>query len=64
MEWSINTDDGVDVCVWWISHDDDEEDTWEPLENLVEDVPVLVIKKIVKGYLKCAILYAGKPTYR
>ena len=44
VEWSINTDQEVDVLVEWQGHDDDEERTWEALEQLVEDVPVLVAK--------------------
>ena len=44
VEWSINTDQEVDVLVEWQGHDDEEERTWEPLEQLVEDVPVLVAK--------------------
>ena len=32
------------MLVEWQGHDDEEERTWEPLEQLVEDVPVLVAK--------------------
>ena len=44
VEWSINTDQEVDVLVGWQGHDEDDERTWEALEQLVEDVPVLVTK--------------------
>ena len=44
VEWSINTDQEVDVLVEWQGHDGEEERTWEALEQLVEDVPVLVAK--------------------
>mgnify|MGYP003341069060 CR=1 FL=1 len=47
VEWSINTDGEVDVLVQWQGHEDDEgERTWEPLEQLVEDVPVLIKKYV------------------
>jgi len=45
-EWSINTDGEVDVRVHWRGHDDEAEDTWEPLEQLVEDVPVMIRKYV------------------
>jgi len=51
VEWSINTDQEVDVLVEWQGHDDDEERTWEALEQLVEDVPVLITKYVqADGY--------------
>ena len=46
IEWSINTDGEVDVLVQWQGHDDEELRTWEPLEQLVEDVPVLIEKYV------------------
>ena len=46
MEWSINTDGEVDVLVEWQGHDDEDERTWEALEQLVEDVPVLIAKYV------------------
>ena len=46
VEWSINTDNEVDVLVEWQGHDEEEERTWEALEQLVEDVPVLVEKYV------------------
>ena len=45
-EWSINTDGEVDVLVHWQRHEDDDEDTWEPLEQLVHDVPALIAKYV------------------
>jgi hypothetical protein len=45
-EWSINTDGEVDVLVHWQRHEDDEEDTWEPLEQLVKDVPAMIAKYV------------------
>ena len=46
MEWSINTDVEVDVLVQCQGHDDDDLRTWEPLEQIVEDVPVLIEKHV------------------
>ena len=46
VEWSINTDGEVDVLVEWQGHDDEDERTWEALEQLVEDVPVLIAKYV------------------
>ena len=47
VDWSINTDDEVDVRVRWRAHEQNEdEDTWEPLEQLCADVPVLVTKYV------------------
>ena len=40
-DWAVNTDGEVDLLVKWRGHDDDN-NTWEPLEQLVVDVPVLV----------------------
>ena len=60
-DWSINTDDEIDLLVRWRGHDDDER-TWEPLEQLMDDVPVLVAKYVrahddepdlVRVYNKC-----------
>ena len=60
-DWSINTDDEVDLLVRWRGHGDDER-TWEPLEQLLDDVPVLVGKYVqanrnepdlVRVYDKC-----------
>ena len=45
-EWVINTDGEVDIHVKWRGHDDEEELTWEPLEQLVEDVSALVVKYV------------------
>ena len=42
-DWVINTDGEVDFLVRWRGHQD-EDRTWEPLEQLVADVPVLVTK--------------------
>ena len=36
----------VDVLVHWQHHDDDREDTWEPLEQLVADVPAMIAKYV------------------
>ena len=47
VEWSINTDNEVDVLVRWRGHDDEDEQTWEPLEQLVADVP-----KMIEAYVK------------
>ena len=41
-EWVINTDREADIHVRWRGYDDEEELTWEPLQQLVEDVPALV----------------------
>ena len=46
VEWSVNTDQEVDVLVEWQGHDDEGERTWEALEQLVEDVPVLIAKYV------------------
>jgi len=40
-DWSVNTDGEVDLLVKWRGHDDSN-NTWEPLEQLVTDVSVLV----------------------
>ena len=40
-DWSVNTDGEVDLLVKWRGHDDTN-NTWEPMEQLVADVPVLV----------------------
>ena len=40
-DWVVNTEGEVDLLVKWRGHDDDN-NTWEPLEQLVADVPVLV----------------------
>ena len=45
-EWSINTDGEVDVLVEWRGHPDEGEWTWQPLEQLVEDVSVLVAQYV------------------
>ena len=45
-EWSINTDGEVDVLVKWQRHEDDAQDTWEPLEQLVQDVPEMIAKYV------------------
>ena len=44
-DWSINTDGEVDFLVRWRGHQD-EDRTWEPMEQLVADVPVLVAKYV------------------
>ena len=44
-DWVVNTDGEVDLLVKWCGHDDDN-NTWEPLEQLVADVPVLVGKYV------------------
>ena len=46
VDWSINTDGEFDLRVRWRGHDDEEEDTWQPLEQLVVDVPVMVAKYV------------------
>ena len=46
VQWSINTDDEVDVLVKWRGHPEENEWTWQPLEQLVEDVPVLIAKYV------------------
>ena len=40
-DWSVNTDGEVDLLVKWRGHDDTN-NTWEPLLQLVADVPALV----------------------
>ena len=45
-EWVINTDGEVDIRVKWRGHEEEEERTWEPLEQLVEDVPALIRKYV------------------
>ena len=44
-DWSVNTDGEVDLLVKWRGHDESN-DTWEPLAQLVADVPVLVAKYV------------------
>ena len=44
-DWSVNTDGEVHLCVKWRGHDDDN-NTWEPITQLVEDVPALVAKYV------------------
>ena len=44
-DWSVNTDGEVDLLVKWCGHDDTN-DTWEPLSQLVADVPALVAKYV------------------
>ena len=44
-DWTVNTDGEVDMLVKWRGHDDDN-NTWEPMEQLVQDVPVLVAKYV------------------
>ena len=46
LEWSVNTDDEVDILVQWRGHEEEEENTWEPLEQLVHDVPALITKYV------------------
>ena len=46
VKWSINTDQEVDVLVEWQGHEEEDERTWEALEQLVEDVPVLIAKYV------------------
>jgi hypothetical protein len=46
VEWSVNTDQEVDVLVEWQGHDEEDERTWEVLEQLVEDIPVLITKYV------------------
>ena len=43
-DWDVE-DDEVDILVKWKNHDDHER-TWEPLQQLVEDVPALVEKYV------------------
>ena len=43
-DWEIE-DDTADLLVKWKNHGDHER-TWEPLQQLVEDVPVLVAKYV------------------
>ena len=38
VEWSINTDQEVDVLVEWQGHDEEDERTWEALEQLDADL--------------------------
>ena len=49
-DWSVNTDDEVDLLVKWRGHDE-ANNTWDPIDQLVGDVPVLVVKyvKVNKG---------------
>ena len=42
----INTDDEFDVQAKWCGHEGEEEITWEPLDNLVEDVPTFIAKYV------------------
>ena len=44
-DWSVNTDGEVDLLVKWRGHDETN-NTWEPMEQLVADVPVLVAKYV------------------
>ena len=44
-DWDINTDGEVDFLVRWRGHQD-EDRTWESLEQLVDDVSVLVINYV------------------
>ena len=44
-DWVVNTDGEVDLLVKWRGHDDDN-NAWDPLEQLVVDVPVLVDKYV------------------
>ena len=45
LDWTVNTDGEVDVLVQWRGHDDTN-NTWEPLSQLVADVPALVAKYV------------------
>ena len=48
QDWAVNTDGEVDLLVKWRGHDDSN-NTWEPLEQLVADVPVLVATYVKKN---------------
>ena len=45
LDWAVNTDGEVDMLVQWRGHDDTN-NTWEPLTQLVADVPALVAKYV------------------
>ena len=45
LDWAVNTDGEVDVLVQWRGHDDTN-NTWEPLPQLVADVPATVAKYV------------------
>ena len=45
LDWTVNTDGEVDMLVQWRGHDDTN-NTWEPLTQLVADVPALVTKYV------------------
>jgi hypothetical protein len=45
--------------VHWLGYDDPEEQTWEPMERLAEDVPVLVrryVKSVTNGAEKAQMM--------
>ena len=44
-DWGISDDDQVVIKVHWQGFDDDE-DTWEPLAQLHQDIPVMVSKYV------------------
>ena len=45
LNWAVNADGEVDILVKWRGHDDTN-NTWEPLPQLVSDVPALVTKYV------------------
>ena len=45
LNWTVNADGEVYVLVKWRGHDDTN-NTWEPLSQLMCDVPALVIKHV------------------
>ena len=46
VEWSINTDGEVDVLIKFQVYDNGGLRSWDPLEQLVEDVLVLIEKYV------------------
>ena len=51
QDWIMNTGNEADVRVSWWGHDD----TWESLEQSVEDIPTMIRKYVVyRSYIQIA----------